>query len=470
MGLSPRGVLQAVNQAFLQLPREQIVSLASRRRPLALKHSMVVYDSKRQPRLIDLQMRPWVMTRAQETFFYKTCRLLNTALDKIVPLYLHDPKVRQIVPLEPYEEEWLRAANARKIQAPRTVFGRIDATATFASPQWKNDFWFLEPNEIGIGGVYYIYGTMAMANDWVLPLLKEKIPAFHPRMGEDPRRLLFLLLRRHARAIGRPLRRVALVEDRSEPEGTAEFSSVARSFRQWGLDAFLADPRQVIVRRGEITVRGKPVDLIYRDTELTEMFEMAGDDFPRRFSGMREAFMQNRVISSLAGEFDHKSCWELFTNPEFARQFTPKQKQLFRKHILWTRLLWERTTTDWAGKRIDLTAFARRNRARLVLKPNRAYGGEGVLFGWAVSPSRWDRALAGALRQPFQWIIQRAAPVHEELFPEIRPGGRLRLEPFFAVTGFAATPDGMAVLGRFSGESVVNVSRRGGLIPIFRCG
>ncbi len=408
------------------------------------------------------------MTRVQESFFYKTCRLLNSALDRIVPLYLHNPQVRQIVPLEPYEDEWLRAANARKLQTPRTVFGRIDATATFAHPRWKDDFWFLEPNEIGIGGVYYIYGTMAMANEWVVPLLKEKIPAFQPRMANDPQRLLFLLMRRHARAIGRPLKRVALVEDCSEPEGTAEFSSVVQSFRRWGLDAFVADPRQVKSRRGEITVRGKPVDLIYRDTELTEMAEMGGRDFSKKFSGMREAFIQNRGISSLAGEFDHKSCWELFTNPQFGHYFTPAQRRLFQKHILWTRLLWERTTTDWNGKSVDLVACTQKNRARLVLKPNRAYGGEGVLFGWAVSQSRWDRALATALREPSQWIVQRAARVHEELFPEIRPNGRVKLEPFFAVTGFAATPDGMAVLGRFSEESVVNVSRRGGLIPVFR--
>jgi uncharacterized circularly permuted ATP-grasp superfamily protein len=160
----------------------------------------------------------------------------------------------------------------------------------------------------------------------------------------------------------------------------------------------------------------------------------------------------------------------LLTRPEFARHFTLRQRQLFRKHILWTRLLWPRRTTDPKGRWIDLTAYARRNRGSLLLKPNRMYGGEGVVFGRSVSQRVWENHLERVLRRPSTHVIQQAARVRSEMFPVASPDGRICLEPFYVVTGFAATPDGLAVLGRASKESVVNVSRKGGLISIWRLG
>ena len=245
---------------------------------------------------------------------------------------------------------------------------------------------------------------------------------------------------------------------------------MAEYLRRQGLSAFAVDPRDLVIRKGEITARGKPVDILYRDSEITEMLEMVGGKNGSRtkLAGIREAFLRNQAVSSIAGEFDHKSGWELFTNPEFARHFTAAQRRLFKAHVLWTRLLWERSTTDPNGRVVDLTAFCRRNRTRLVLKPNRAYGGEGVLFGHLVSQSVWERGLEHALKKPFTHVIQKAARVYAEPFPVAKPDGAVRLEPLYAVTGFAATADGLAVLGRSSFESVVNVSRKGGLIAVWQ--
>ena len=67
-------------------------------------------------------------------------------------------------------------------------------------------------------------------------------------------------------------------------------------------------------------------------------------------------------------------------------------------------------------------------------------------------------------------MVQQATQVRAELFPVADRSGKVRLEPYYAVTGFAATRDGLAVLGRSSKESVVNVSRQGGLIAIWQLG
>lgn len=469
MRTTPLQAMEEINAAFLKIPREEVRRMLERRDPLSLKHGMSMYTSQGKQRVIDVQMRPWVMDAAQKKFFHQACRLLRSALTHVLPLYLNDPAVRRIFPLEPEEHEWVLQANAGGVQRPQAVLDRLDSTATFACSDWREHFWFLEPNSVGIGGVHYIHATCELTNEWVLPALRRHAPGLRFVFPDDIRQMLLKMMVRHARAIGRPLRRVALIEDRSVNEGTDEFTAVARQMNLWGLQAVTADPREITLRRGELSVRGKPVDMFYRDTEITEMFEMAGKK-PRLLDGMREAFVRNQVVSSIAGEFDHKSAWELFTNPEFSRHFTRRQKDLFRKHVLWTRLLWQRKTTDRQGKTVDLFPYARRHRETLVIKPNRMYGGEGVYFGHQMTQKAWEQQLDRAARRPGTHVVQQATQVRAELFPVATRDGRMRLEPFYAVTGFAATRDGLAVLGRSSRESVVNVSRQGGLIAIWKLG
>jgi len=464
---TPLRAMEAINAAFLQIPREEVRRMLERREALCVKHGMSMFTSKGKPRAIDVQLRPWMLDAVQKRFFHRACRLLRSALARVMPLYLSDPAVRRVLPLEPQEHEWMLQANSAGVQRPQAVLDRLDSTATFACTDWRDNFWFLEPNSVGIGGVHYIQATCELTNEWVIPALRRVLPDLRFVFPDDIRQILFKLMVRHARATGRRLRRVALLEDQSVSEGTDEFSSVARQFNLWGLKAVTADPREITLRRGELTVRSKPVDLFYRDTEITEMFEMTGKKSPRLLSGLREAFVRNQVISSIAGEFDHKSAWELFTNPEFARRFTLRQKNLFRKHILWTRLLWERKTTDRQGRNVDLFSYARRNRENLVIKPNRMYGGEGVVFGHQATQKAWEQRLDQAARRPSTHVVQQATQVRAELFPVASRDGRVRLEPFYAVTGFAATRDGLAVLGRSSKEAVVNVSRKGGLIAVW---
>ena len=469
MRYTPERAMEQMNAAFLQLPKAEVRRLLLNRERLSVKHGMSMFTPKGKARIIQVHLRPWGIDSSQRRFFHRTCMILRGALERLMPLYLSDPKIQQVLPLDPEEREWLMAANAKGLQRPQSVVDRLDTTATFTPSDWKNNFWFLEPNSVGIGGVHYIPATCELTAEWVLPTLKRALPDLQLEFQDDIRILLLKLFARHAKGIGRRLRRVALIEDQSVDGGTDEFTSVAQFFRRQGLAAITADPRDVVIRRDQVTIKGKPVDLLYRDSEITEILEMAGRR-QERVAGIREAFIRNQVISSIAGEFDHKSAWELFTNPEFTRRFTLRQRRLFKEHLLWTRLLWDRRTAGPRGKSVDLIPFVRRNRETLVLKPNREYGGEGVVFGHQVNQTVWERELSAALKRPFTHVIQQSALVRAELFPVAEENGTVRLESYYAVTGFAASRDGMAVLGRASKEAVVNVSRRGGLIAIWKLG
>ena len=268
---------------------------------------MCMFTDDGRPKVIDMQLRPWVIDKVQRRFFHQACMLLRQALSQVMPLYLGDDRVRQIVPLFSKEHEWLLEANLHGVQQPQTVLDRLDATATFAAPDWRENFWFLEPNSVGIGGVHYIPATCALSESWVLPTLKEYLPGPRFVRPDDTRWMLLKLFQSHAKLTGRRLRRIGLVEDRSATGGTDEFGSLAKHYTHLGLPCAVVDPRDLETRGDETFVKGKPVDLFYRDSEIEEMLQMVKRGGEQALSGVRQAFVQNRVISSIAGEFDHKS-------------------------------------------------------------------------------------------------------------------------------------------------------------------
>src|SRR6185312_367992 len=115
-------------------------------------------------------------------------------------------------------------------------------------------------------------------------------------------------------------------------------------------------------------------DLGYRDYSVTDLLELEEEGVS--VEPMKQLLRQNRIISSITAELDQKSCWEVLTDPLIAQKyFSADERQVFRRHILWTRLVSDRQTQLLDGRFGALLPFIREERELLVLKPNRAYGG-----------------------------------------------------------------------------------------------
>jgi hypothetical protein len=168
-------------------------------------------------------------------------------------------------------------------------------------------------------------------------------------------------------------------------------------------------------------------------------------------------------VSGLLWEFDHKSCWELLTDAAYARYFTPSQRRLFRRHIPWTRLVRHAFTRDPRGARADLVRYIRAHQASLILKPNALYGGQGVIVGRAVTRAVWERTLTHALRGRTPHVVQVRAGLALHRFPSLQRA-RVQEVARCAISGFFFNSRGAGVVGRFSANPVVNVSRGGGLL------
>jgi uncharacterized circularly permuted ATP-grasp superfamily protein len=126
----------------------------------------------------------------------------------------------------------------------------------------------------------------------------------------------------------------------------------------------------------------------------------------------------------------------------------------------------DRRVTLPDGRTAELLEHARQERETLVLKPNRSYGGEGVLVGPASSQAEWEQAIDRAAADPQRWVVQQLASIPVYEFPVCDADGKVHVEPFYTVMGFAATKYGLAIVGRASQRQVVNVAQRGGMCAV----
>jgi hypothetical protein len=227
-----------------------------------------------------------------------------------------------------------------------------------------------------------------------------------------------------------------------------------------------ADPTELALRGEEIYYEGDVVDLVYRDYPVADLIEL--ERHGKNVEPMRALFRQNRMISSITAELDQKSCWEILTDAAFTRKyFSADERHVFRRHVLWTRILSDRQTQLPDGQTGNLLDFARKEHESLVLKPNRDFGGHGVVLGHGLPRAEWEAALEQALADKERWVVQQLASIPVSEFPVQGQDGTVHVEPFYVVMGFAATKYGLAVLGRASQKQVVNVALRGGMCGVF---
>ena len=457
MDYIPAGVFQ---RQLARLSRQDLSDRLSAIRALSAVRGLRYLDDNSRPRTIMLASAPWLLTRQQMAFFGTVAQQLIGGLLRLPALYARHRAIREILPFDPAQRSWLRLA-AHPRHGPLAVMGRLDSTATFSHRAWRREFQMLEANAVGVGGVHYAPAGCSILLDVFGDLLERTAPGRRVVPTPDPRQLLLEELAGTARRLGRRLRGIALLENTDYTTGTDEFSSLAAHFNRVGLTAVVADPRDLRYARGRLLARGTAVDLLYRDSELSEFIEMEGGG--HRLAALRQAIREGRLISGLLWEYDLKSAWDVFTDPAWGRHFTPGQRALFRAHLPWTRLVRDARVSDPAGRSMELLPYIRRHKDQLVLKPNTLYGGQGVTIGVRATQAQWERKLAQALRGPIRYVVQRRAQIRSERFPAW-DDGRLRDVERRVVSGFFVTSTGVGLVGRFSEDPVVNVSRGGGLL------
>jgi hypothetical protein len=465
LGLSGLRLASQVRTAFHKISEPTLLQLMQRIQEESLRRH-VIYLRDGMSEAIRIMPCPITMLPDQRFYIHYVSQTILSALKRLPELYFQDFAVRDVLRLPPEEEEWLWNCWGPSQRENNPVFGRLDAMVDFLSPMWKDSLRYVEPNLSGIGGLHLVPTAEHILTDLLLPILRAQDEHLQLEIGQDIRDLLMQEVLDHAQAIGRPVENLCFVEPKYAGSGPDEQEALAQFFHdRYGLKLMHADPGELTLKQGEVYYEGARVDIAYRDYPVSDLLELQREGVD--VSPMRCLFRQNRMISSIAAELDQKSCWEVLTDPQFTqRYFTADERQLFRRHILWTRLLTDRQTLLPDGQIGDLLDFVRKEWEFLVLKPNRAYGGEGVCIGHGLTQEEWDSALDRALADRERWVVQQLASIPVAEFTSLGPDGAAYAEPFYTVMGFAPSKYGLAILGRASQKQIVNVAQRGGICVV----
>jgi hypothetical protein len=464
IGLSDRAL-----DALVQAALARISPRALKRLDTALhaeaERGRLTYLRDGEPETVRVFPYPIVVVPEQVQYVHAVTLAVQNALKRIIEFYRGDAGVRALLPLTAGEERWLWECLGPSLHESNPVFGRLDAIADFAGPEWQDSIRFLEPNLTGVGGLHMVPTCERIVTDLVVPILAATEPGLSLERGQDVRELLLQTVLDHGRSIGRRVQHLCLVEPKYAGSGPEEQQALAEYLhREYGLRITHADPAELELKGGDVCYDGSPIDIAYRDYAVADLLELESEGVD--IEPMRVLFRQNRVVSSIAGELDHKSSFEILTSPQFAdRYFTADERQLFRRHVAWTRVVAERRTELPHGRMAELVPWIRRQREHLVLKPSRGYGGDDVVIGPSVTEAVWDATLERALSGTDQWVTQTLVPIFEREY-RIADDGATRSVRVFTVLGFFASRDGVAMMARASRADVVNVAQHGGLCAV----
>jgi hypothetical protein len=466
LGLSGLSLASRVRKTFYTIPEPELAELIRRTHEEAFRRHLIYLRDGAWDTIRVLPC-PVTVLPDQLAYLHYVTLTIHNALKRLPEMYLHDGAVREVLRLLPEEEEWLWQYWGPGQREHDPVFGRLDAMIDFTSPMWKSSLRFVEPNMSGIGGLHLIPTAERIVADVVLPVLYRRDPQLQLELGPDIRELLMQEVLDHVEAVGRPARTVCFVDPKYAGSGPDEQEELARYYRdRHGLTVLHADPSELTLCQGEVCYDGQPIDVAYRDYCVYDLLDLGrqGADL----APMRTLFKENRIISSISAELDQKSCLEVLSDPQLTQKyFSADEREVFRRHVLWTRILSDRRTQLPDGHEGGLLEYARKEHESLVLKPNRSYGGQGIVIGHLLGQRDWEAALEQALADNERWVVQQLASIPVSEFPVLGPDGRVHVEPFYTVMGFAPTKDGVAVLGRASQKQVVNVAQRGGMCAVF---
>jgi hypothetical protein len=260
---------------------------------------------------------------------------------------------------------------------------------------------------------------------------------------------------------------IAIVDWREVPTWS-EFQILQARFERRGVPTIVCDPRDLVFDGRTLSAEGRTIDLVYRRVLINDILAR-----PRECAALVHAYEARAVCvaNTFRCKIPHKKAFfAVLTDERFAPLFSAAERQTIARHVPWTRLMRAGPTT-YRGETIDLAAFVRSERERLVLKPNDEYGGTGVTLGWETDESGWDAAMAHAFSSAGEWIVQERIAVRRERFPQISVEARpLRVDSRDVLVDLAPYLFRGRLAGfltRLSASGLANVTSGGGQVPAF---
>ncbi len=330
---------------------------------------------------------------------------------------------------------------------------RLDSFLTTAKYQ------FVELNAETPAGIAYAEVLTEIFLE--LPVVKRFQERYPLRRFASRDRLLDTLLACYREAGGKkPKPTIAVVDYEDVPTRT-EHHLFREFFESKGYPAVVCDPRHLSFEGGLLLHAGLPIDIVYKRLLVNELLEKKQELKPFLDAARARAFVMANPFR--CKPIHKKAIFAVLTDDALQGLFSEDEQAAIRAHVPWTRRVTEGASTR-DGRPIDLPEHIRRNRERLVMKPNDEYGGKGVFIGWEMNDSEWDAALVQALKEPY--VVQEKVELLRQEFPQL--GAELAFKDLVVdLDPFVFDGELEGFLTRLSGTSLANVTSGGGQVPAF---
>ncbi|RYZ44040.1 MAG: hypothetical protein EOO71_00790 [Myxococcaceae bacterium] len=304
--------------------------------------------------------------------------------DEVLELYRHDPEVRKLYrSYEPVREYLLAAPGFR----PLTRICRFDGLVApdgryliletntdcpanlFASGQ-ATRLWRSQPNPI-----LAAWGrTVELVPQPIVEtrnlFISELLDAYRADKGRDPNEV-----------------RIVNYNGRF----TSEADLVIRGFSERGIHCEFIDLRELSRGAGCVTHRGTRIDLVYNKWDLRDLIQCPDAEHYLRAVAAGDVVSVNPLACQWI--YADKSILALLSDPRFGDHFSAPDRQLFQRHVPWTRVVAPGRSISMDGEEVELCDYLKSNRARFLLKPTNATWGDGIVIGNKTPDADWQRAV-----------------------------------------------------------------------------
>ncbi len=392
--------------------------------------------------------KPHFLTPKQVQLIKRTAKTLGQVLNTATHLYFEDGHLAQMFRVHP------DAARLIKIDpgySESVIFSRYNSILEGESLKVLE---FNCDSPVGAGYTDEIENLL-MAQKPLEPFFNE----FSLQRSSRSQDVLDSLLAAYEEFGGYETPNIGIVDwknVRTQPE----FEYLKAYFESKGYKTVIADPRELVFRGGKLSYKNMPLRLILRRVFFEELLERLDEveDFIKAYEA-RAICMVNPLRSRLAGT---KTIHAILTNPEYDHFFTENENQVKRECIPWTRRISD--AQDFYGRNMTyLIDFLKDEKDSLVLKPLAGHGGKDVTIGCETRDEDWNAAIARAVKE--DWAIQEYVHVPIMTVPAVINN---KLDFAYKKYNFNMLVFGGKYSGAFSrlsDESVINVARKGGLIP-----
>ena len=401
-------------------------------------------------------LQPFFLSPEDETRVRTVAEKMAELAERVAAAALDDAALFSQFHLREGEE---RLARMHTGYGPASTASRLDA---FLLP---DSLRFAEYNGESPAGSGYTETLSEIFRE--LPVMKEFTKSFEIHSYPLSAKLLDALIASYLDWGGTTKRPQMLITDWREVPTWSEFEILKARFEKMGVPVEIADPRDLVFDGKALSANGQKIDLVYRRVLINDILAR-----PAECKALVDAYQANAVCvaNNFRCKIPHvKAFFAVLTDERNAGMFSFDEREMIRAHVPWTRVVGDVQTAHY-GEHIELLAFVRRERNKLVLKPSDEYGGSGVTLGWETDEGTWDAAIEKAIAPNNGcWIVQERIPIRREVYPWVKSDGEVEFRDMlvdFAPYLFRGKVAGF--LTRLSATGLANVTSGGGQVPAFR--